>query len=391
MSVGNFGFSEGNITGRENKQTKSKNPTECALNCNYKQRQRSGTDVYICHQQVGAGQGRAGCIIVLRIRTGSECPEDNLRELMWDCNPNCGVARGQEKRKKERKKERDLSHEGSNPAKWSLVHSQNKELSKYQRRANWLPHRVLLSQRRRGRHVTARTGRQWAAALSAPESSSSIQLWAGSQLLTTSSCDPGWLTSARSVTTWEQFPRRDTSHTWDGALVAHLGNQAAGTREVIRCTAHPGQCTHQAPGWLSCLDPGWAQNAQSIWVCDLLSTREPERLRPGKCTTCRAHLGQCPCRAAWSLSSGDLGSTRWLGLWQTQCGPSTESAPHIWQQYLFVVSLSPHNTTEQVSLNKWPASSCVRVEIRYGRDLQTEEAKINKERGTTLEVTGATD
>ena len=81
VSVGNFGISEGNITGRENEQTKSKNPTECALNCNYKQRQRSGTDVRICHQRVGAGQGRAGCIIVLRIRTGSECPEDNLREL----------------------------------------------------------------------------------------------------------------------------------------------------------------------------------------------------------------------------------------------------------------------------------------------------------------------
>ena len=30
---------------------------------------------------------------MLRVRTGPECPEDNLRELMWDSNPNCGIAR----------------------------------------------------------------------------------------------------------------------------------------------------------------------------------------------------------------------------------------------------------------------------------------------------------
>ena len=43
-------------------------------------------------------------------------------------------------------------------------------------------------------------------------------------------------------------------------------------------------------------------------------------------------------------------------------------------------------------LNKWPPlPSCVRAEIRHGRDLQTEEVKINKEGGTALEVTDATD
>jgi len=59
---------------------------------------------------------------------------------------------------------------------------------------------------------------------------------------------------------------------------------------------------------------------------------------------------------------------------------------------VFVVSLHPHNTAEQVSLNEWPPSPpCVRAEIRHRRDLQTEDAKINKEGGTALEVTGATD
>ena len=48
-------------------------------------------DARVGHQRPGAGQGGAGCM--LRVRTGPECPEDNLRELMWDSNPNCGIAR----------------------------------------------------------------------------------------------------------------------------------------------------------------------------------------------------------------------------------------------------------------------------------------------------------
>ena len=31
--------------------------------------------------------------LVLRVRTGLECPEDNLRELMRHSNPNRGIAR----------------------------------------------------------------------------------------------------------------------------------------------------------------------------------------------------------------------------------------------------------------------------------------------------------
>ena len=43
---------------------------------------------------------------LLRVRTGPECPEGNLRELTWDSNPNCGITREREK-----KKERELCHE----------------------------------------------------------------------------------------------------------------------------------------------------------------------------------------------------------------------------------------------------------------------------------------
>ena len=35
------------------------------------------------------GLGRAA---LLRVRTGPECPEGNLRELTWDSNPDCGIA-----------------------------------------------------------------------------------------------------------------------------------------------------------------------------------------------------------------------------------------------------------------------------------------------------------
>ena len=37
-----------------------------------------------------------------RLRMGPECPEDNLRELRGDNNPNCGIAR-----ERERKRERE--------------------------------------------------------------------------------------------------------------------------------------------------------------------------------------------------------------------------------------------------------------------------------------------
>ena len=62
------------------------------------------------------------------------------------------------------------------------------------------------------------------------------------------------------------------------------------------------------------------------------------------------------------------------------------------QCYLFAASLPPHSVTEQVSLKKKKSVHhrplCVRVEIRHGRDQQTEEAKTE---GTALEATGAID
>ena len=65
---------------------------------------------------------------LLRVRTGPECPEGNLRELTWDRNPNCGITREREKKKRENfaMKSPNLRH--------CQACSQNKGLSEYQRR-----------------------------------------------------------------------------------------------------------------------------------------------------------------------------------------------------------------------------------------------------------------
>ena len=64
---------------------------------------------------------------------------------------------------------------------------------------------------------------------------------------------------------------------------------------------------------------------------------------------------------------------------QTQRGPDAVRTPHTCHGRLFTVFLPPHNTTEQVSLDKWPPfHPCVRAEIRHWRDLQT--GSQNKQR-----------
>ena len=38
------------------------------------------------------GLGREAQAALLRVRTGPECPEGNLRELTWDSKPDSGIA-----------------------------------------------------------------------------------------------------------------------------------------------------------------------------------------------------------------------------------------------------------------------------------------------------------
>ena len=38
------------------------------------------------------GLGREAWAALLRVRTRTECPEGNLRELTWASKPDCGIA-----------------------------------------------------------------------------------------------------------------------------------------------------------------------------------------------------------------------------------------------------------------------------------------------------------
>ena len=69
---------------------------------------------------------------MLRVRTGPECPEDNLRELPEIAAQTVGWL---ERERKER--ERELSRKSSN-LRHSQTCSQNKELNKHQRSVSWL-------------------------------------------------------------------------------------------------------------------------------------------------------------------------------------------------------------------------------------------------------------
>ena len=78
------------------------------------------------------------------------------------------LERGEEKKERER----ELSHENSH----SLVCSQNEGLNVHQRRANQLCTGPFLHWSHSGRRVTAKSRRQEAAAILAPEMASSTSL-----------------------------------------------------------------------------------------------------------------------------------------------------------------------------------------------------------------------
>ena len=274
---------------------------------------------------------------------------------------------------------------GSTATRWPLLSSQINGLSEYQRRASQLLYRALPPQRQRGRQETARAWRQWVAAISTPDTMSSTKLWAGSHLLT---CLPGildhWHLPGLSQ---PEISIPDETHSTPGTVLSWCTWEPEwwGLGIWVRCTAHMGQCARQA----------WS----------------PELFRPGKGTECTANPCLCPGRAAKNLSGLDLGSA-WnavprgteplqSNLETKQCTPGTCTPPWtvantVWSihyeysPYMPVVfvcmPLAPHSTAEQVSLNKWPRlPPCVRVQIRHWSDLQTAEAKTNKEGGTATD------
>ena len=171
-------------------------------------------------------------------------------------------------RERGKKREREKFPTKSSNLRHSWTCSQNKRLSKYQRRASWLWTGPSPHWRKRGRWAAARSRRQGATIL-APETGSSTKLAAGSQWLTKSSWDPRPLTSSRRVTVRDQLPRGDTWHIWDGPLLVHRGNWAARTREVIKTHGPPGT-VHLPNTWSpELLRPVKGKKCMSNWVCAL--------------------------------------------------------------------------------------------------------------------------
>ena len=160
-------------------------------------------------------------------------------------------------RERGKKREREKFPTKSSNLRHSWTCSQNKRLSKYQRRASWLWTGPSPHWRKRGRWAAARSRRQGATIL-APETGSSTKLAAGSQWLTKSSWDPRPLTSSRRVTVRDQLPRGDT---------AHLRQHSLCTLRKLRSWDQGGDKMHWPPGTVR-----------------LSSTQPPELLRPGKGT-----------------------------------------------------------------------------------------------------------
>ena len=104
----------------------------------------------------------------------------------------------------------------------------------------------------------------------------------------------------------------------------HSGNEVAKMGKAIKTHDPPGTMYLPNTYCLSCSDLGRAQNTHPTGSVPLQSIQEHEWLRPGKCMKCRACFGQFPCRAPWSLSSVDQGSTGHLDLGHTY----TQSTPN---------------------------------------------------------------
>ena len=149
-------------------------------------------------------------------------------------------------------------------------------------------------------------------------------------------------------------------------FMVHLGNWVSRTREMCKMLGPFGT-------WLS------PRMKSSEW------------LGPGKGSKRPAYLGLCPCVTPKNLSGLNLRSAKTAGeclcraCWKLDYGnpyviqPLRALPTHTSNVCLLEITLSFHRTIEQVSLSKWPPSPpCIRVEIRQWRDLQTEDAKINK-------------
>ena len=96
--VGSFGITEGNIIVREKHKNKPQNM--CVIEAASREVAQMLTSTT---RKWGLSREVWVAWLVLRVGTGLESPEDNLKELMWDSNPNSGIARETKKIKKSKR------------------------------------------------------------------------------------------------------------------------------------------------------------------------------------------------------------------------------------------------------------------------------------------------
>ena len=164
------------------------------------------------------------------VRIRPECPEGNLRELMWHSNPNCGIAR---EREKKRERERTIPAKSPN-LRHCWAHSQNKGLSEYQRRASRLRTGPFPAG---GREVGG-----WQPELERGNLGprNAILYQTTSRLPASNQDFLGFWTADIRREGCSQRSAAQKRHTWGSVTAEHPGNWAAGTGEAIRRTV-PGE------------------------------------------------------------------------------------------------------------------------------------------------------
>ena len=85
---------------------------------------------------------------------------------------------------------------------------------------------------------------------------------------------------------------------------------SSGTGEVIRLTTQLGDCAHQAPAHLRCLDLGRTPNpGPSLCLCGVPENLNLSSSDLGSACNPGPALDSSPCRATWSLRSVDREGT----------------------------------------------------------------------------------
>ena len=241
MSVWSFGISEGNMTRKKRKTITNTQNAHLTATASGQVAQMFMSFT----RQWGLGREVWGTSSVLRVGTKPECPEDNLRELMWDSTQTMGSP------ERPKKKKRDFHLKVPN----ACAH----------RKKDW--------ENERGEQVgcpigpSLPRGSQMGVWQPEPEGKGLLSPHLLSNCKQNPSCSlhlPGILDS------WHlpgglQPEIRSPEETHTEVPSWHTQETAAGPSQGNRLMAHLWQCTHKTPS-LSCLDLGRTQNTQPIWV-----------------------------------------------------------------------------------------------------------------------------